>query len=54
MSARVRRDILKWIIQSALGLVAYGLILFLAANRIDWIWGEYAQRVRYRLAPGVW
>jgi protein-S-isoprenylcysteine O-methyltransferase Ste14 len=36
---QVRRGIVKWIIQAVLGLVGYGLILFLAAGRIDWGWG---------------
>ncbi len=39
ITPQVRRGIVKWIVQSALGLVAYGLILFLAAGRVDWIWG---------------
>ncbi|MBN1137543.1 MAG: isoprenylcysteine carboxylmethyltransferase family protein [Anaerolineae bacterium] len=39
MSTRVRYGIIKWIVQAALGLAAYGLILFLAAGRADWMWG---------------
>jgi protein-S-isoprenylcysteine O-methyltransferase Ste14 len=39
MTPEVRREITKWIIQAAFGLVAYGLFLFLAAGRLDWIWG---------------
>jgi protein-S-isoprenylcysteine O-methyltransferase Ste14 len=35
----VRREILKWIIQSALGLPGYGVILFLTAGKLDWVWG---------------
>lgn len=35
----VLRGIIRWIVQAILGLVAYGLILFFAAGRIDWIWG---------------
>jgi protein-S-isoprenylcysteine O-methyltransferase Ste14 len=35
----VRSGIAKWIVQAAVGLVAYGLILFLSAGRVDWIWG---------------
>ena len=38
-TADVRREVAKWIIQAALGWVAYGLVLFLAAGRVDWIWG---------------
>ena len=39
ITPQVRHQITKWILQAALGLVAYGLILFLAAGTIDWIWG---------------
>lgn len=39
ITPQVRREIIKWIVQAALGWVAYGLILFLAAGRVDWIWG---------------
>ena len=39
ITPEVRRGIVTWIVQAALGLVAYGLILFLAAGRVDWIWG---------------
>ena len=39
ITPEVRREITKWIVQAALGWVAYGLILFLAAGRVDWIWG---------------
>jgi protein-S-isoprenylcysteine O-methyltransferase Ste14 len=39
ITPQVRREITKWIVQAALGLVAYGVILFLAAGRVDWIWG---------------
>lgn len=38
-SPEVRRQVRKWIIQASLGLVAYGLILFLAAGTIRWFWG---------------
>jgi len=34
-----RRAIVKWIVQSACGLVGYGLLLFLSAGRVDWLWG---------------
>ncbi len=34
-----RHAITLWIVQSAAGLVGYGLILFLAAGRLDWLWG---------------
>lgn len=39
MTPKVKHEIVKWIVQAALGWVAYGLILFLAAGRVDWIWG---------------
>jgi protein-S-isoprenylcysteine O-methyltransferase Ste14 len=39
ITPEVQREIVKWIVQAALGLVAYGLILFLAAGSVDWIWG---------------
>ena len=39
ISPQVRREITKWIVQAALGLVGYGLILFFAAGTVDWIWG---------------
>jgi protein-S-isoprenylcysteine O-methyltransferase Ste14 len=39
ITPRVRREIVKWIVQAAFGLVAYGLILFLAAGTVNWIWG---------------
>ena len=44
ITPEVRREIVRWIVQAALGLVGYGLILFLAAGRVDWIWG-WAQLV---------
>lgn len=39
ISPEVRSEILKWIIQSAFGLVGYGLILFLCAGSLSWLWG---------------
>ena len=39
MTPEIRRAIVKWIVQSALGVVGYGLILFLAAGRWNWVWG---------------
>jgi protein-S-isoprenylcysteine O-methyltransferase Ste14 len=39
MPPEVRREITKWIVQAALGVVGYGLILFLAAGTLDWLWG---------------
>jgi protein-S-isoprenylcysteine O-methyltransferase Ste14 len=39
ITPEVRRAIVKWIVQAAFGLVGYGLILFLAAGTLDWVWG---------------
>jgi len=39
ISPETRRAIVKWIVQAALGLPAYGLLLFLVAGRLDWVWG---------------
>lgn len=36
---RYRAAFWKWVLQSALGLVAYAVILFAAAGRLDWVWG---------------
>ncbi len=39
ISSETRREIVKWIVQSCLGVVGYGLLLFLAVGRLDWMWG---------------
>ncbi len=39
MTPEVRRRIVSWIVQAALGLVGYGVILFLSAGQLDWVWG---------------
>jgi protein-S-isoprenylcysteine O-methyltransferase Ste14 len=39
MSPETRREIIKWIVQAAVGWVGYGLILFLSAGTIAWVWG---------------
>jgi len=39
ISVEDRQTILKWCIQSAGGLVGYAAIIFLAAGRLDWLWG---------------
>ena len=39
MSPETRREIIKWIVQAAVGWVGYGLILFVAAGTIEWLWG---------------
>jgi protein-S-isoprenylcysteine O-methyltransferase Ste14 len=38
-SPEVRREISKWCFQAGLGLAGYGLLLFLSAGRLDWVWG---------------
>jgi protein-S-isoprenylcysteine O-methyltransferase Ste14 len=39
MSPETRRAIIKWIVQAAVGWVGYGLILFVSAGTIEWVWG---------------
>jgi protein-S-isoprenylcysteine O-methyltransferase Ste14 len=39
MTPEVRRRIVSWIVQAALGLVGYSAILFLSAGRLGWLWG---------------
>jgi protein-S-isoprenylcysteine O-methyltransferase Ste14 len=39
ITPEMRRAIVKWILQATAGVVAYGALLFLAAGRLDWIWG---------------
>jgi protein-S-isoprenylcysteine O-methyltransferase Ste14 len=39
ISPETRREIVEWIVQSCLGVVGYGLLLFLVAGRLDWMWG---------------
>jgi protein-S-isoprenylcysteine O-methyltransferase Ste14 len=39
LSQESRKKILQWCVQSAMGLVGYGVILFLAAGQLDWFWG---------------
>jgi protein-S-isoprenylcysteine O-methyltransferase Ste14 len=34
-----RREITRWIVQSFIGLVGYALLLFLAAGKLNWVWG---------------
>ena len=38
LTPEVRKAIIKWIVQAALGLVGYGLVLFLSAGTLDWVW----------------
>jgi protein-S-isoprenylcysteine O-methyltransferase Ste14 len=39
ITPEMRRAITKWILQSAAGVVAYGVLLFLAAGCLAWVWG---------------
>jgi protein-S-isoprenylcysteine O-methyltransferase Ste14 len=39
ITPEARRAIIKWIVQASAGIVAYGILLFLAAGRLDWLWG---------------
>jgi protein-S-isoprenylcysteine O-methyltransferase Ste14 len=39
MTPEVQQKIRRWIIQSAVGVAGYAIILFLAAGRLDWVWG---------------
>jgi protein-S-isoprenylcysteine O-methyltransferase Ste14 len=39
ITPEARRAIIKWIVQAAAGVFAYGVLLFLAAGRLDWLWG---------------
>lgn len=38
MKPEVRKGIIKWVVQAALGLVGYALVLFLAAGTLAWVW----------------
>ncbi|MFN2211934.1 MAG: methyltransferase family protein [Anaerolineales bacterium] len=39
ISPGTRRVIIKWIIQSILGVIGYALIIFISAGTLDWVWG---------------
>jgi protein-S-isoprenylcysteine O-methyltransferase Ste14 len=39
ITPETRRAMVKWIVQAAFGLIGHGLILFLAAGKLDWLWG---------------
>jgi protein-S-isoprenylcysteine O-methyltransferase Ste14 len=38
-SAEERRAITRWCVKSAIGVLAYGVMVFAAAGRLDWLWG---------------
>ncbi len=35
----IRRKIVIWCLQSVVGLIGYGVIIFLAAGTMNWLWG---------------
>ncbi len=35
----IRRKIVVWCVQSVVGLIGYGVIVFLAAGTVNWLWG---------------
>ena len=39
MSPETRHKIVLWCVQSVLGLVGYGVVIFLAAGSLRWVWG---------------
>ena len=39
MSPETRHKIVLWCVQSVLGLVGYGVVIFLAAGSLHWVWG---------------
>lgn len=39
MTAEMKQAIIKWCLQSFLGLIGYALIIFLSAGTINWVWG---------------
>ena len=39
LTPEARRAIIKWILQSILGVIGYAVIIFLSAGRLDWVWG---------------
>ena len=39
LTTEVRRGIVKWGVKATVGIIVYGLILFLSAGTLNWIWG---------------
>ncbi len=39
LTPEIRWAIIKWVVRATFALVSYGLILFLAAGTLDWVWG---------------
>lgn len=38
MTPEVKRGVVAWIVKAAGGLVFFGVLLFLCAGRLDWVW----------------
>jgi len=39
LTSETKQAIVKWCLQSFLGLIGYALIIFLSAGTINWVWG---------------
>jgi protein-S-isoprenylcysteine O-methyltransferase Ste14 len=39
MTPDVRRRVKKWVTQAGIGLVGYGVVIFLPAGSLGWVWG---------------
>jgi len=39
ISPETRRKIVLWCVQSVFGLIGYGVVIFLAAGSLRWVWG---------------
>jgi protein-S-isoprenylcysteine O-methyltransferase Ste14 len=39
LTPEIKRQIVSWCVKAALGLAAYAAVVFLAAGRVDWVWG---------------
>ncbi|HVP89632.1 MAG TPA: isoprenylcysteine carboxylmethyltransferase family protein [Terriglobales bacterium] len=39
MTREEHRAVARWIVKAAVGVVGYAAVLFLAAGRLDWLWG---------------
>lgn len=38
-SLSYKKELVKWIIQSSMGWMAFAAVVFLSAGRLDWVWG---------------
>lgn len=38
-SAEIRRGVKRWVIKNSLAVPLFGVVIFVAAGRLDWIWG---------------